>query len=215
MSHFVATRCFYYCNGSEKQKKSIQKVLDDYATHNGDGQIGLGSNINWTSMEFESFDEAQDWLENHEGFYWQGAAKFKVYEKSANSKFERFEKKIDSLNQKLAKAKADMTDYVEKNNVKNRKSIYVGCQNCGSKLHKDYIPLQMYSQNCPLCHTDLFSETAKNRIKAYRSQIDYLNKQIEQTKKDMEKSKRTCKFTWWWAVKFEFHCQTIVKKNEK
>lgn len=206
MSHYVATHSFDYCNGSEKNKKEIQRALYDYATHHGDGQIGLDKPIQWTNKEFESFEEAQEWLENHEGFYWQGAAKYKVYEQKSNIKADRIQKKIDEANQKLAKTKADMSDYVKKNDVKNRKSVYVGCGNCGSKLHKDYIPIQMYSQNCPLCHEDLFSDTVKTRIKNYRKQIDELDREINQLHKDKEKAKQTGKFTWYWAVKFEFHC---------
>ena len=206
MSHYIATRAFDYCNNSEKQKKEIQCALDNYATHHGDGQIGLGNKIEWTSKEFESFPEAQEWLENHEGFYWQGAAKFKVYEKSSNNKSERLQKKQEELQKKRVKIKSDLSDYVEKNNVKNRKSAFVGCPVCGSKLNKEYIPIQFYSQNCPLCHSDLFSETTKNRIKNYRIQLDDLEKQIEQVQKQKEKAKKTGKFTWKWAVKFEFHC---------
>ena len=206
MGHYVTVRSYNYDNGSEKTKKLIEAELNEFATYNGDYHSGLDKKIQWTSREFESFDDAQEWLENHEGFYWQGAAKYKHYASISNAKSERLQKKIDELNQKLAKTKADMMSYVEKNNVKNRKSVYVGCPNCGSKLHKDYIPIQMYSQNCPLCHTDLFSETVKKRILSYKTQINDLEKQITETKKDKEKAKNSGKFTWMWAVKIEFHC---------
>lgn len=206
MSHYVGIEIFDYCNGSEKQKKAIQQHCDNIATRKGDGQIGLDKNIQWLDKEFDYYGDAHDYLENHDGFYWQGAVKFKKYESMSNPKSERIQKKIDDLNLKLAKTKADLKTYVEKNNVKNRKSVYVGCSNCGSKLHKDYVPIQLYSQNCPLCHTNLFSETTRNRIKSYISQIADLDKQVEQAHKELEKAKKLGKFKWMWAVKYEFHC---------
>lgn len=101
-------------------------------------------------------------------------------------KLERLEKKLKELNGKKDLMEKAMSDYVTKNNVKNRKTVYVGCACCGSKINKNYIPLQMYSQNCPMCHTDLFSDTVKARIKKYREDIADFEKQVAKINKDIE-----------------------------
>lgn len=205
MGHSVNIKTYDYKNGNQKQKDLIYAELNQEAIYCSDCHCELPSRIEWLERTFEDFETARKYLENHGGFYWQGAVKYKRYEKSANSKSERLQKKVNDLLQKQVKLKTDLNDYVAKNNMKNRKSNYVGCLNCGSKLNKNFIPIQMYSQNCPLCHIDLFSNSVKERIKNYRKQIDDLDKQIELMQKEESKAKNTEKFNLRWAVKYEYH----------
>lgn len=107
-----------------------------------------------------------------------------------STKLERLEKRLNELNGKKTTMESDMSSYVKKNDVKNRKTMFVGCAKCGSKINKNYIPLQMYSQNCPMCHTDLFSDTVQTRIKKYRKDIADYEKQINGIQQDIATERR-------------------------
>lgn len=196
---------------TEKEHKQAMAQLEFEANQQSewysDGHNGLDGKVNWLNREFDSYNEAEDFLTNHDGFYWQGGCRYRVYEKTTNKKSESLKKKAETIKEKLGKMKNDLTDYVAKNNVKNRKSVFVGCPKCGSKLHKDYIPIQYYSQNCPLCHTDLFSPTVHTRIEKFRKDINDLEKLYETTLKDAEKATQVKgKYKVRLALKYEYHC---------
>lgn len=81
-----------------------------------------------------------------------------------------------------------------------RKSKYVTCEGCGSKLNVERLR-SMHTCVCPLCRNDLRSETVRNRIKAYDEKIEELSgKYVEEMKK--LKAKAAVK----WLVKMEVHC---------
>lgn len=81
-----------------------------------------------------------------------------------------------------------------------RKSKYVTCEGCGSRLNVERLR-SMSTCICPLCRNDLRSETVRNRIKAYDEKIEELSgKYVEEMKK--LKAKAAVK----WLVKMEVHC---------
>lgn len=81
-----------------------------------------------------------------------------------------------------------------------RKSKYVTCEGCGSRLSVECLRL-MSTCICPLCLTDLRSETVRNRVNAYDEKIEELSgKYVEEMKK--LKAKAAVK----WLVKMEVHC---------
>lgn len=81
-----------------------------------------------------------------------------------------------------------------------RKSKYVTCEDCGSKLNVDRLR-SMRTCTCPLCRNDLRSETVLNRIKAYDEKIKELRGKYAKEMKKL-KSKADVK----WMVKMEVHC---------
>lgn len=81
-----------------------------------------------------------------------------------------------------------------------RKSQYVSCEHCGSKLNVEYLR-SMHTFTCPLCRNDMRSETVLNRIKAYDGKIKELRSQYAKEMKKL-KAKATVK----WLVKMEVHC---------
>ena len=84
-----------------------------------------------------------------------------------------------------------------------RKSKYVSCEHCGSKLNIER-RRSIFTYTCPLCRNDLRSETVRNRIKAYDENIKELRgKYVKEMKK--LKSKAAVK----WLVKMEVHCWNI------
>lgn len=80
-----------------------------------------------------------------------------------------------------------------------RKSKYVTCEDCGSKLNVECLR-QMSTCICPLCLNDLRSESVRNRIKAYDEKIEELSGKYTTAMKKL-KSKAAVK----WLVKMEVH----------
>jgi len=81
-----------------------------------------------------------------------------------------------------------------------RKSKYVTCEGCGSRLNVERLR-SMRTCTCPLCRNDLRSETVLNRIKAYDEKIKELRGKYANEMKKL-KSKAAVK----WLVKMEVHC---------
>lgn len=81
-----------------------------------------------------------------------------------------------------------------------RKSKYVTCEDCGSRLNVECLR-SMRTCVCPLCRKDLRSKTILDRLKAYEEKVKELDgKYVEEMKK--LKAKATVK----WLVKMEVHC---------
>lgn len=81
-----------------------------------------------------------------------------------------------------------------------RKSKYVTCEDCGSRLNVERLR-SMRTCVCPLCRKDLRSKTVLDRLKAYEEKVKELDgKYVEEMKK--LKAKATVK----WLVKMEVHC---------
>lgn len=81
-----------------------------------------------------------------------------------------------------------------------RKSKYVTCEDCGSRLNVERLRA-MRTCVCPLCWNDLRSETVLNRTKAYDEKIKELRGKYAKEMKKL-KSKAAVK----WLVKMEVHC---------
>lgn len=209
MSHLTTIYTYDY-GKTEKQQKEIKQQIcfeaDEWSRYNSDTRSELPNSIKFEPYKvYDSYEDAKEYLENHSGFYYEGAVPYKSFEKKSNAKSERIEKKLKQQNDKILVLKIELGKYVSKNDVKNRKSIYVGCSKCGSKLHKDYIRLGSISQNCPLCGENLFSETVKNRIKKYQEDIKEQEKIYRNLQKELDKAKQTGKYELKWCVKLECH----------
>ena len=88
----------------------------------------------------------------------------------------------------------------DSNTWAGRKSQYVSCEHCGSKLNVECLR-SMHTYTCPLCRNDMRSETVLNRIKAYDEKIKELRGKYAKEMKKL-KSKAAVK----WLVKMEVHC---------
>lgn len=92
-------------------------------------------------------------------------------------------KRLSSLKERMDRETDKMNTYAKEHSVSEFKASYVSCPKCGSKINKDYISYD----RCPLCKTDLRSETTKKTIARYKDNIIQLKKQIkveEQKQKD-------------------------------
>lgn len=105
--------------------------------------------------------------------------------------------------ERINKAKKSLEDYKAKNSIKNRKSKFVSCTKCGSKINKDYISSTSYAWNeCPLCAEDLSSNTVKTAINSKKQAINDMTKDLNSKQRaNNKKGKKSTK----WLVKIEYH----------
>ena len=89
------------------------------------------------------------------------------------------------------------TEYISAHSVRKFQAKYIGCQKCGSKINKEYLR----GERCPMCNTDLRSETTLKKIEWYGEKIDEYHSRIE-----AEKRKQQNKAKIKWLVKYEYHC---------
>lgn len=131
----------------------------------------------------EDYDAAQEYLDSPEiSKYWRRKNVAVQYYETENlkptKKIEDLKRRIDETTDKAAK-------YSLAHSVINFKADYVGCPSCGSKLNKKYLN---ESNKCPLCKTDMSSETTKKTMKGYYDKINMLKKQLkEEEKKNAKK----------------------------
>ena len=202
MGHIV-----HYFDYPEKcDRKAVQASCDHLAAMDDweEGCSGLNQDIRWLDKEpiCTSHDEAEERIkELDNGWYDQLAIRYyeakegvnthsKAYE-NAVQMLENASKSYDELKKKLHEA------------FFNRKSEYVGCKECGSKLSIKYLS----KTNCPLCGRNLLSETDTDRLmKADQRRIEAMKRVTTEDKKDSERIARQAKNRQVrWLVKIEYH----------
>lgn len=192
MGHFVT-----YMEFSKKATRADMfaaraRVLEDNGERdNGyllssDSGFKLHSNTIYNSRE--EAREAIAALDN--GWYDDHGVLFRDYSKVKPTKA------MISLMDKISEIYDKKAEYIKKNDVHNRTSDTITCPKCKSRLSLAYLNGNI----CPLCRTDLRSDTVKNRIKAFDSKI----KECEKKYAELEK-KQDDKAEIKWLVKLEFH----------
>lgn len=198
--------CVYgtsYEQHERAKKKLYAEALAD-AKANADNSYGLNESPRWYDREFNSYRDAYNFLMKDFGDYGVCGCRYRVYQE--NKKAVSLLRKKKELTDKAIAMNKDLNAYVEKSNVKNHKSTYVGCPKCGSKLHTDYVPLQKYTQKCPLCGENLFSPTIQARIQKYKDDIGEIYDQVAKLDKEIEVAKQASKYTVMLMLKYEYHC---------
>lgn len=145
---------------------------------------------------YKDLDEAHDAIsEKDNGWYDQLAVKYYSYEKVNETKT------ITNLKNRINQKEKELCEYKDKNSVTNRKSTYIGCPNCGSKLKREHMDKFRYN-TCPLCGSDLSSNTVKKSIINKKENISKMRKKLaKDIKANNQKGKKTVK----WLVKIEYH----------
>lgn len=178
-------------------KSGIMRVAENYARHNTDmeenpsgsyhGNMTIHKNI-----ICESYEDAEEFIERHDtGFYSDHAVQFK--DKSGLKPT----KQMESISARIDKMIKERREYYETHATKTRKSEFVGCKECGSKLSVKHLR----GDRCPVCGKDLRAEYILERIKKYDKDINALEDQyVELHKKQQGK----CPIKW--LVKVEVHC---------
>lgn len=104
---------------------------------------------------YDSFDEGNEDMRDYDGYA------FRYYEPKETKTMQALRERINREQEKLAA-------YKESHHVRNHKSKYVGCKNCGSRINTDYV---MDQNVCPCCGASLYSDTDRSTIKRYVGNI--------------------------------------------
>lgn len=189
----------HYVFDVNEDKGRIFAIANDDALEYGDYNSGLNSNIRFIENKiYSDREEAEKAIERLDrGWYDQLAVKFYNYEPVKDTK------QIENLESRVEKERQSLADYKEKNAIKNRKTNFVGCSGCGSRINKKYIPDAYHLWNrCPLCRHDLSSETMKKTIENKVNKIKSLDNELKQKRRENnKKGKKSVS----WLVKTEFH----------
>lgn len=199
MGHAIAMLTF-----DEKMAKSkIQAECDEWGDYNCDPMErggccgGLGSPINFTSIVFNSYEEAEEYLEGTTGNYRQMAVKYKVYPEVKPSA-------VQADLERRIKEYRDRIDDLNKPHYANVKQTTVKCKHCGSVLATTYCG-RTYYNNCPVCRNDIRPESTLAKIEQYKTTIKELEQKCR-TEVDKQHAKMENKVTYNWMVCCEVHC---------
>lgn len=184
----------YYTVG---KRSSIMKVAEEFAFYNTDrgenptghyhGNMTIHDNVVCESY-MQAYEKINQW---DTGFYSDHAVQYK------DKRGLKPTKAMENLKAKMDKLQADRDAYIEKHSLKERKSEYIGCKRCGSKLSNKYLR----GTKCPLCGEELRADYIIDRIKKYDADYKELQKRYE-TLETNQKGKCPIK----WLVKVEVHC---------
>lgn len=180
----------YWVEPENADRKSVIDRIMKFAERDGDGHSGR---LRWhdeiSPLEDQEAAEAKiKALDN--GWYDDHAVRFYDHSDAKPTK------KMGEIAQRRAETKEKMKQYAAAHSVRNFKADLVGCPNCGSKLARK----RLTSERCPVCYTDLRSETTLKKLEEYGQKIERLDDQIEQEKKKQKAARKVM-----WLVKFEYH----------
>ena len=179
------------------KRNEIWPAAEDFAFYNTDrGENPSGSyhgNLKiHDSIMCECYDDAVAKIEELDtGWYSDHAVQFK--DKSALKPT----KTMLALKAKAEKLNADKHAYIEAHSLKNRKSVFIGCKKCDSKLAVQYLK----GNKCPLCGNELRADYIVERIKKFDADIKEADRQYNEMR-----NKQTGKCPARWLVKVEVHC---------
>ena len=180
----------YLVCDEKENRKSILAEISEIAREGGDGYHS-GVKFHDNIPPFETKEEARDFIKKKDnGWYDDHAVRFYDYSGATKTA------KIKTYEEKIAQLTAEQMKYRDEHSVHNFKAKHIGCMKCGSKLNKDYI----VGERCPLCHTDLRSETTLKKMEWYKNKKNEYAERIEAEERK-QKSKAKIK----WLVKYEYH----------
>lgn len=178
-------------------KRKVQAECDHEAMSENqkEGCVGLLKNIWWVDHVCNSYEEARDYIEQHDdGWYDQRAVKFKDAVEVKPSK------KLNDLMERKTKQEKLYNELQDRIHYANVTSTLVTCRCCGSKIARDYIG----SNLCPVCRTDMRPDSVKDRVKRIKENIISLDKEIKAEEERLQTKARD-KVKIKWLVKIEYH----------
>lgn len=189
MGHEVIYRDFAVTT----KKKDIENELNDYVHHVTwqEGGGGLARPIRWYDNSIcDDYESASEFLHDEDkGWYDQLAVKYRETVAKHSFKYEEIDKKANELYSKLWK---------EKNEVyaRSRKSEFMGCDNCGSKLRTSLVK----SNRCPMCGHDFRPKSTLERLDKMEAKLVKLREDARQIAIKESKNAEVR-----WLVKIEYH----------
>ena len=155
---------------------------------------------------YNSYEEAEEAINRFDrGFYDDHAVAF------YDTTHLKQSSKVTKLQDKVKETQKAKEEYIAKNRVGFRKSAFIGCDECGSKMAHQWFVKEVdgtavcKTDLCPVCRNDLRSTTVKERIMKFDDKIQELFETIRKVKKE-EHKKNLKKAKVRWLVKVEVHC---------
>lgn len=172
-------------------KKKVFAELNQQAIYEGDYHDGLSDDISWLDKEFDSYDQAEQYIhDNYCNWYECVAVKYRDLNGVKKTK------KIIELENRISKVRNEYDKLDNNIHYKNVQAQYVTCRTCGSKINKDHLR----SNRCPVCGKDMRPESLLERLNAMNKKIKKLEKEVYN-----EKLKLKGKAKLRWMVKVEYH----------
>lgn len=182
--------------------RKISAECGEWATYNCDLQERCGRgfdylDVRFTDKVFNSYDEAEEYLNSTFGNYREIAVKYKKYPKvQPNKNIADLERRIDEYSKRCNELNKPHYASVTQKTVK--------CKSCGSSLATEYCG-KTYRNICPICRADLRPESVLKKLADYEKTIQDLQKRKkEEEKKQNQKNARKAELMW--AVACEVHC---------
>jgi ssDNA-binding Zn-finger/Zn-ribbon topoisomerase 1 len=179
------------------KRDEIYAIAEEYASYTVDrqenpsghyhGNMTIHDNIVCDSYEdaVAKIDELDD------GFYDDHAVKYKDKDSLKPTKA------MMAIEEKKAKLVQDRLEYEEKHSIKARKSEFVGCPKCKSRISVKHIR----GERCPVCGEELRAQYVLDRIEKYHDDYKTLCDKYQDI---VNKRKEKCPIRW--CFKVEVHC---------
>lgn len=169
-------------------EKEIFAEACDFAERNMDHEESscYHGNLSVLNREFDSYEEACDYLEQFNGSYSDKAVRFKDYTlKNKTQTQKALENKVQECRKELSVLKRP-----------TQKTLT--CPHCGKRTSLNYF----WGYRCEYCHSDVTPKTKAIKMQKLEEKITTMRKKID----ELESKRRTKKFTIKYAVKVEVHC---------
>lgn len=188
-----------------ENEKDILQAAEDFAyrncdrMENPDGHYHGNMNIR-RIKPFNNYEDAYNYIEKYtkDRFYYDMAVQF-----HDNNSLPETEK-VKALILKRHNLSKQKETYEKENLLYKRKSTFFGCPTCKSKIARQYFHNKQRPElspvTCPVCQTDLRSETVLKRINNFKDKIKDLTNQI---KEENAKPREGAPIKW--LVKIEIH----------
>ena len=186
-----------------KNEKDILPAAEDFAYRNHGAKYHGNINISHRKP-LNNYQEAYDYIEYHT----KNSINYDMGVRYYDNESLPSTKKEKQLKEKIQIAKQKLKEYIIKNELTTRKSksksAFFRCPNCKSKIARQYFEKNKSPEhmivNCPVCKTEIRSETILNRIKEFEEKIIKLKKELTSEK---AKPKKGAPIKW--LVKIEIH----------
>lgn len=110
-------------------------------------------------------------------------------------------KRMETLEARIEAEYKKKSAYANDHKITNRKSAFLTCPHCNSKIALAYYRGTHF---CPVCGADLYSNTVIIRLDKFDTKIKELQNELEQ--EEREAAKRAAKKApVKWLVKYEYH----------
>lgn len=179
------------------KRSEIMAIAEEFAFYNVDrGENRSGSYHGRMTIHddiiCECYNDAVSKIESLDrGFYDDHAIRFKDKDSLPPNRT------MLSLQERMKKNRKEKHDYDEAHSICNRKSKFVSCPKCESKLSVKY----MRGDRCPLCQTELRAQYILDRLIKYDNDYSELRAKYNEA---VRNRKDKCKTRW--LIKVEVHC---------